>query len=53
MRQVVAVAALVWAVTPVAAQERGSAWTMPRMVDGSPDLQGIWTTQTFTPLQRP
>ena len=44
---------------PVAAQgqaagaDAGSAWTMPRMPDGQPDLQGLWTTQTFTPLQRP
>ena len=28
-------------------------WTTPRTPDGRPDLQGIWTTQTFTPLQRP
>ncbi len=26
---------------------------MRRMPDGRPDLQGLWTTQTFTPLQRP
>ena len=30
-----------------------SAWTMPRLPDGQPDLQGYWTTQTFTPLERP
>ena len=29
------------------------AWTMPRLPDGQPDLQGYWTTQTFTPLERP
>ena len=28
-------------------------WTLPRTPDGRPDLQGLWTTQTFTPLQRP
>ncbi len=28
-------------------------WTVPRLPDGRPDLQGTWTTQTFTPLQRP
>jgi hypothetical protein len=26
---------------------------VPRTPDGRPDLQGYWTTQTFTPLQRP
>ena len=27
--------------------------TLPRTPDGRPDLQGYWTTQTFTPLERP
>jgi len=27
--------------------------TVPRTPDGRPDLQGYWTTQTFTPLERP
>lgn len=30
-----------------------STWTLPRTPDGQPDLQGYWTTQTFTPLERP
>ena len=37
-------------------QEAGdgeAAWTLPRTPDGQPDLQGYWTTQTFTPLERP
>src|SRR5229473_1321799 len=29
------------------------AWTMPRTPDGHPDLQGIWTNTTLTPLERP
>ncbi len=28
-------------------------WTAPRMPDGRPDLQGIWTNATLTPLERP
>ena len=30
-----------------------STWTLPRTPDGQPDLQGYWTTQTFTPVERP
>src|SRR4051794_39884858 len=29
------------------------AWVMPRTPDGQPDLQGYWTSATFTPLERP
>ena len=29
------------------------AWTAPRTADGHPDLQGIWTNATITPLERP
>jgi len=35
-------------VNPVA-----SNWTPPRTPDGQPDLQGIWTNATLTPLERP
>ena len=45
---------------PAVAQNQGqeaadgqAEWTMPRLPDGQPDLQGYWTTQTFTPLERP
>ena len=36
-----------------AESEAASTWTLPRLPDGQPDLQGYWTTQTFTPLERP
>src|SRR5262245_30695567 len=41
---------------PVVAQSPKPAagkWKAPRTPDGHPDLQGIWTTHTFTPLVRP
>jgi hypothetical protein len=28
-------------------------WSVPRTADGKPDLQGVWTNSTLTPLERP
>jgi hypothetical protein len=28
-------------------------WKAPRTADGQPDLQGYWTSATYTPLERP
>src|SRR5690606_1516777 len=28
-------------------------WQVPRTPDGKPDLQGVWTNATQTPLERP
>ena len=28
-------------------------WTLPRTPDGQPDLQGYWTSLSFTPMERP
>ena len=42
-------------VSTAAAQARASdagQWEVPRTPDGHPDLQGNWTNQTMTPLQR-
>ena len=41
------------AVSPVAKPAPAKAWTPPRTPDGKPDLQGIWTNATLTPLERP
>jgi len=30
-----------------------SGKAIPRLADGKPDMQGYWTNQTFTPLERP
>jgi hypothetical protein len=47
--------ALLLTVSPVFAQQAPAkpAWTAPRTPDGQPDLQGIWTNPTLTPLERP
>ena len=36
---------------PAAASSKG--YTAPRTPDGQPDLQGIWSSATVTPLERP
>ena len=40
--------------TPVAAKAvSGKTWTPPRTADGQPDIQGVWSNSTLTPLERP
>jgi hypothetical protein len=37
--------------TPAPSQARG--WTVPRLADGRPDLEGVWENNSATPLERP
>jgi hypothetical protein len=50
-------AVVLLAPAPVAAQTQKAApakpWTVARTVDGQPDLQGYWTNNSYTPLERP
>src|SRR5229473_4659786 len=36
-----------------AAKTGTKAWTTPHTPDGKPDLHGYWTSESFTPLERP
>ena len=50
----VIVAALVaLAPVPAAAQASGDSWTVSRTPDGQPDLGGVWSNNSVTPLERP
>ena len=54
-RLLLAVGAILVAAVAVSSAQTpaATAYKVPRLRDGHPDLQGTWTTQTFTPLQRP
>jgi hypothetical protein len=49
--------AAVWLASVSLAGQSGAAsskpWSVPRLLDGHPDLQGFWTNATITPLERP
>ena len=55
MKCILFAVALVLAVSLASSAQTAASgkYTAPRTPDGRPDLQGTWTTQTFTPLQRP
>src|SRR6187549_1374056 len=38
---------------PQATRAKAAAKNIPRTPEGKPDMQGEWTNQTFTPLERP
>jgi hypothetical protein len=54
MRRLIVAAIAVAALSvPLAGQNAGRGWTVPRTTDGQPDLQGFWTNDNVTPLERP
>ena len=49
-----AAAALVIAPAQIAAQTRpAKTWTAPRTAERQPDLQGVWSSASVTPFERP
>ena len=49
----VIVLGLALASVPAAGQAGAQPWTVPRTLDGQPDLQGVWLNNSATPLERP
>ena len=49
----VLVTAIALASSAIGQQKPAASWKAPRTADGQPDLQGIWTNATLTPLERP
>jgi len=47
-----ALIALLGSLTSIAWAQQ-SDYAVPRLVDGAPDFQGVWTNNTITPLTRP
>ena len=47
-----AVALAVTAITAHSADGASRRYQAPRLADGAPDLQGVWTNQTATPMER-
>src|SRR5690242_977766 len=52
MRRLLALAAA-WAALSLAQTPAAKSWKAPRTPDGTPDIQGIWSNSTLTPLERP
>lgn len=53
-KRIISAAVVTLLVTGCAAESPDSgAWVLPRLADGTPDLQGNWSNGTMTPIVRP
>src|SRR5688572_15080258 len=50
-RRFLAVTLFLWC-SAASLSAQSHTWTPPRTPDGQPDLQGFWTNNTYTPLER-
>ena len=50
---ILVIAVFAVALLPAAAPGQSSDWTAPRTAAGHPDLQGMWSNNAITPLERP
>ena len=50
---IIVVCAVTLSVAGQAGAGKAGGWRAPRTADNQPDLQGIWTNGTITPLERP
>jgi hypothetical protein len=53
VRQLLAVLAAIGLAAASVAAQAGGEWKVPRTPDGRPDLQGVWSNNSVTPMTRP
>ena len=53
MRRFILALAVISAAIPITVQAQNQVRSFQKTPDGQPDLQGLWTNDTFTPLERP
>src|SRR4030095_16363312 len=52
-RRVAVIAVAIVTVALLRTSTAGQSWRVPQTPDNQPDLQGIWSNATLTPLERP